>query len=311
MPPPVVLGLDFGGSKIAAAVCEIDGTRLASATVPTNAVDGGGPNLQRGIALAEDLLATAAPGRPLAAVGACTFGIPTEDGVQLAPAIAGWGDLALGRELRKAFAGAEIRLATDVKAAAEAEARWGALVGCDPAIYLNLGTGLAVAIVAGGSVIQGRNRAAGEIGYNLRGLGDVWLSATQRSVLEDAVSGLGLQRLGSALAGTEMSAEDVFAASESDQQMASLIATFTTELCFHLVNLVTAIDPQRIAVGGGLVRSWHRLQPKLRRALDAAVPFPPELVVADFPDDAPLMGAIALGTGALADGVGTDQRVRT
>jgi glucokinase len=34
----------------------------------------------------------------------------------------------------------------------------------------------------------------------------------------------------------------------------------------------------------------------LRRALDAAVPFPPELVVADFPYDAPLRGVLSLAT---------------
>ena len=63
-----------------------------------------------------------------------------------------------------------------------------------------------------------------------------------------------------------------------------------------LVNLTVAIDPARIAVGGGMVRSWQRLHGGLRRALDAAVPFPPELVVADFPYDAPLRGVLSLAT---------------
>ncbi len=36
----------------------------------------------------------------------------------------------------------------------------------------------------------------------------------------------------------------------------------------------------------------------LRAALDAAVPFPPDLALADFPFDAPPMGAPALGTAA-------------
>jgi glucokinase len=64
------------------------------------------------------------------------------------------------------------------------------------------------------------------------------------------------------------------------------------------VNLAIAIDPVRIVVGGGMVRSWDRFHGGLRAALDAAVPFPPELVPADFPFDAPLMGAVALGTAA-------------
>ena len=122
----------------------------------------------RGVQAARDLLDSAAPGATLAAVGVSTFGIPFEDRVDLAPAIPGWGDLPLGRELRAAFPGAAIAMATDAKAAAQAEVRWGALAGCDPAIYLNLGTGLSTALVIGGQVVAGADGAAGEIGYNLR-----------------------------------------------------------------------------------------------------------------------------------------------
>jgi glucokinase len=73
---------------------------------------------------------------------------------------------------------------------------------------------------------------------------------------------------------------------------------FLTELCFHLVNLAIAVDPQRIAVGGGMVRSWDQIAPRMRAALDAAVPYPPELVIAAYPFDAPLIGALAHGVAA-------------
>ena len=79
----------------------------------------------RGVRAARGLLATAAPGSELVAVGAATFGIPYEDRVELAPAIDGWESLALGRELRAAFGGAAIRMATDAKAAAAAEVTLG------------------------------------------------------------------------------------------------------------------------------------------------------------------------------------------
>jgi hypothetical protein len=53
-----------------------------------------------------------------------------------------------------------------------------------------------------------------------------------------------------------------------------------------------------------MVRSWERLRPHLEHALAAGVPFPPELVVARFPFDAPLLGAVALAVDA-ADASGT------
>ncbi|HJQ00374.1 MAG TPA: ROK family protein [Jatrophihabitans sp.] len=297
MNAPVVLGLDFGGTKIAAAVSEISGDRLGSVTIPSGAEDGAQAALERGIAAGQALLDEVAGGRQLLAVGACTFGIPGEDGVRLAPTIPGWGDVAFGRELRRAFAGAEIRLATDVKAAAHAEAEWGALVGCDPGIYLNLGTGLAVAIVVNGLVVHGYHGAAGEIGYNLRRVGDIGTNS-KRAPLEEAVSGQALSQAAWLLRPPGLGAEAVFRRAHAEPAAAGVLTDFVAELSFHLVNLTIAIDPARIVVGGGMTRSWEQLRPGLRGALDTAVPYPPELVLAAFPFDAPLMGALAMSTAA-------------
>ena len=388
---PVVLGFDFGGTKIATAVCDLKGNRLASATVCTGAGSGApaasepgaagppqpaataGPASDRGaqaifgrgIQAARDLLAASAPGSELAAVGAATFGIPFEDRVELAPAIDGWESLALGRELRAAFEGAEVRMATDAKAAATAEVRWGTLNGCDPGVYLNLGTGLAAAIVIGGQVVSGGNGAAGEIGYNLRALSDVGRPLGRRMPLEGVVSGQGLARQassrglgrrgpgspgaggsaragnipaesaltgdgpgGSGLAGYglsgpshgrpgdgragdhaagQLTAADIFAAAPGDPELDELLTTFVNELAFHLVNLTICINPVRISVGGGMARSWARIRPQLEQALRAGVPYPPELVLAQFPYDAPLLGAVALAVDA-AQGRGEPDR---
>jgi glucokinase len=298
--PPVVLGLDFGGTKIAAAVCDQAGNKLASVVVPSRGELGARASFDHGIETARELLRNSAAGSPLLAVGAATFGIPFEDRVELAPAIKGWGSLAFGRDLCAAFPGTRIRMATDAKAAARAEARWGSLAGHDPAIYLNLGTGLAAAIVTGGRVLSGHRGAAGEIGYSLREHADVGLAAGRRLMLEDMVSGQALQRR-AAKAGRPASAAEVFAASETDPVLDELVTAFVRELAFHLVNLAILVDPTRIAVGGGMVRSWDRIQPVLVNALAQAVPYPPELVLAHFPHDAPLLGAVALAVDAAGD----------
>jgi glucokinase len=284
-----VLGLDFGGTKIAAAVAELDGARLATRVTVTAPDRGATENFARGVACARRLLAEEAPRRDLAAVGAATFGLPAPDGVRLSPAIPGWDRLPLEAALREAFDPCPVRVGNDVKAATEAEARAGALRGCDPGLYLNLGTGLAVGIVAGGRVIAGAHGAAGEIAYNLRQLTDLDHPAT-RVVLEDVVSGMALAAAGTREAGVDLSAADVFA----DEALAPMLDGFFRELSFHVVNLAIAIDPARIAVGGGMVRSWDRIEPQLRTALEAFVPYPPELVRAAFPYDASLAGAVTL-----------------
>jgi predicted NBD/HSP70 family sugar kinase len=303
---PVVLGLDFGGTKIAMAVCEPDGELRASATVASGGELGARASFEHSIESARELLASAAPGRELAAVGVSTFGIPFDDRVELAPNIHGWAELPLGHELRAAFPEAVVRMATDAKAAAHAEARWGALADCDPAIYLNLGTGLSAAIVAGGKVVHGGSGAAGEIGYSLRSIADVGIPLASRATLEDMISGQSLARRAASSApdGRPMEAGEVFEASRAVPELDRLVTDFVAELAYHVVNLAIFLNPVRIAVGGGMARSWDRLRPGLQAALTAGVPFPPELVLARFPSDAPLIGAVVLALDAArADGV--------
>lgn len=281
--PPLVLALDFGGTKTALTVADRHGNRLRDLTVETAAEQGAHAALKRTVAAARTLL----DGHEPVAVGVSTIGIPGADAVALAPNIPGWEELALGRELALEFPQSQLRLATDVKAAARHEYDAGALRGCDPGLYVNLGTGLAVAIVAAGTVLTGRHGASGEIGYNLRAPADVGRPPGDRTILEDVVSGKALDRAAQA---------------DSTSELAAHIGEFIDELAFHLVNLTIAVDPQRIAVGGGMVRSWDALHDPLRAALDAAVPYPPQLVPAAHPYDAPLLGALALAVEAARTG---------
>ncbi len=332
VPPGVVLGVDFGGSKIAVALAALDGTLLTDGTLATEPQLGAAANVERAVRLARQLLAETAslanpvPGDrgPLLSVGACTFGIPQDSGVALSPAVPGWDALPLRRHLEAAFR-VPVSVMTDVKAAASAEARHGVLRGADPGLYLNLGTGLAVAFVLGGKVVRGAHGAAGEIGYNLRSPADVWdRQGAGVLVLEDVVSGMGLSasvaRLdrGRTVAGAAgagrgtdlpVSASEVFERAGDDPAVKKLLDQFLRELCYHLVNLTIALDPERIAVGGGMVRSWDVLREPIRSALRAHVPYPPEVLPGAFPYDAALHGAIDLGL-ELALGAGGQRTPR-
>jgi glucokinase len=125
--------------------------------------------------------------------------------------------------------------------------------------------------------------------------------------LEDMISGHAIARRATSHAGPDqpMAAADVFEASTDDPGLDGLVTDFVTELAFHVVNLAICLNPVRIAVGGGMVRSWDRLRPGLQRALTVGVPFPPELVAARFPSDAPLIGAVALAVDAAQGGHGS------
>lgn len=288
---PIVVGLDFGGSKIAVAAAPVGAAPLATTTLAVRPEDTARHTFDRALSAAHALVTEITDDDPVA-VGACTFGVPRMDGVDLAPTIPGWEQLPFGTLLHEAFPGARVRMATDVKAAAQAELDEGALAGCQTGLYLNLGTGLAAALIVGGQVVSGHHGAAGEIGYNLR----TPLDGTATS-LEQAVSGKALAAAAAALFG-DADVAALAERSDTDQRAHRIWNAFVAELAYHLVNVTIALDPERVVVGGGLVRAWGRLRAPLAAALEAAVPFPPLLTVAAFPFDAPLRGALALATAA-------------
>ncbi len=113
MDNPVVLGVDFGGSKVAVAAADVAGARLGSATLAVRPADSAQRDLRSWHGgRSSSCWPTVAPDGSLAAVGVATFGIPRSDGIDLAPTIAGWEQLALGDRLHLAFPGIPVVLAT-------------------------------------------------------------------------------------------------------------------------------------------------------------------------------------------------------
>jgi glucokinase len=297
----VILGIDFGGTKVALGLAGRDGKLLATSRLDTDAAAGAEQVVTRALSRARQLLAEA--GARLSAVGVVSPGIVLPDRILLAPNVPGWEGLRL-RELVVAgfstrlesarFGAVPVLVGTDVKAAALAEWKWGALSGADPAVFVSLGTGIGAAVVLGGQVLAGANGAAGEIGYNLRSPQGTEGFAGGAAPLEEAVGGRGLGERASALFGRPVSAGELFALARDNAEAKELVTAAVDELSLHVANLAIAIDAQRIAIGGGMVRSADVLLPALRDRLTHAVPFPPELVAATFDQDGALLGAIAL-----------------
>ena len=126
----VVLGIDFGGTKIALATAAVGGEILETTRLQTQAADGAAQALERSLAAGRALI-DATAGRCVA-VGAVSPGIVQTDRVLLAPNVPGWDALALPDALRDGLQIDSVAVGNDVKAAALAEARWGSLRGADP-----------------------------------------------------------------------------------------------------------------------------------------------------------------------------------
>jgi len=291
-----VVAIDFGGTKVALATAGLDGAILEQRQLPTEAHRGAPQVVRRALAEAATLVERTVErcgGRCLG-VGAVSPGIVREDRVDLVPTLPGWERLGIAGLLRDGLRLERVVVANDVKAAGEAEARWGSLSGADPALYVSLGTGVAAALIVGGRVVTGAHGAAGEVGYSLRGTGDEHGAADGRAPLEERVSGSAIGRRASHLLGGDVSAERLFELAATDVRARFLVDETLAELAVHVANWAVLLDPARIAVGGGLMRSGDVVLAALRHRVAFAVPYPPELVPARFVHDAALRGAIAL-----------------
>jgi glucokinase len=303
--PDFVVAIDFGGTKLDVATAGLDGEVLATERLHTDAAGGAEQAVGRALDCARALAGTtaSATGGTLVAAAASSPGIVLEDRILLAPNVPGWTDLPLAARLREGLELDHVLCETDVKAATLAEVRWGALRGADPGVFLNVGTGLAAGIAVGDRVLHGANGAAGEIGYALRGVGDDHGAFDGHAPLEEHAGGRALGERASALLGADLSAADVLArAQDGDHDARAIVAETLAELAVHVANLAVALDPARIAVGGGLMHSGELVLAALRRRVRQAAPFPPEVVAARFVHDAALRGAIALAIDAHGGG---------
>lgn len=237
------LGIDIGGTKTAVAAVEADGRVLHRVT----AGSGHGPTdvVRVAVELAREVVH--ATGLRPEAIGACMPG--------LADPVTGWVrhavhlgvdelDLAgrLGAEL-----GLPVHVDNDVKAAALGAAMYlGVAARSGTLAYLNVGTGLAAAIVRDGAVERGPVGALGEIGHLPVG-GDVLCRCGQTGCLETLASGSAVARVWTPAAGEPA---DPFAA--TDPAAARAAAMLCDGIVTALQLLVVACGPDRVAIGGGV-----------------------------------------------------------
>ena len=156
------IGVDLGGSKIAAVALGDDGAELARKRVATPRDDYGG-TLR---AIAELVAALEAESGRRGSVGIGIPGAESRATGRIKNANSVWligkplaGDLA-------AALGRPVRLANDANCFALSEAIDGAAAGTDAMFGVILGTGVGGGVVTGGRVLAGINAIAGEWGHN-------------------------------------------------------------------------------------------------------------------------------------------------
>jgi fructokinase len=251
------LGIDLGGTKMAAVVLSDDGAVQFDARVPTPRDDYEGTveAIARLVADAER------------AVGAvCSVGVGIPGAISPATGLIKNANSTwlIGRPLHRDLErrlGREVRLANDANCLAVSEATDGAAAGAEVVFGVILGTGTGGGVVVRGQLVTGANAIAGEWGHNPLPWPDdderpgAACYCGRRGCIETFLSGPGLAAAYARRGGDAVRSETVVLRAEAGEARArQVLDDWERRLAKSLATVINVLDPDVIVVGGGLSR---------------------------------------------------------
>lgn len=304
------IGLDIGGTKIAALAVDDDMQPLASLERPT---DISSPDGLAAGAVETARLAAAAANIPLSAVhaiGACVPGqVDAATGtVRLAVNLNLHAPYALGPAI-SAAAGLPVRLENDGRAASLGALHWARAQGpVNSLAYLTIGTGISAGVILDGELYRGAHGMAGEIGHMPMDPNGPRCNCGMIGCFEAVAAGPAVAAAAAALRKPDdprLSTGEIYRlAAEGDP-----IAHYVTRragafLAQGVYLLALAYDVERIIIGGGVTRAgndfaiplWSSLKALRDESALAAMMLAPERI-AILPADysAGMWGAVMVG----------------
>jgi glucokinase len=290
-----ILGVDLGGSNVRAILADLAGRPVADTAART--VDGDAEALLAHIADLSRRLARSAEvdWSRIAAMGVGVPGAVRPDGrgLRLAPNLPPFLDLdvatTLGGEL-----GVPVAVDNDVNAATLAEQRRGLGVGVEDFVFIAVGTGIGMGIVASGSLQRGAAGAAGEIAFLPLGMDPFDPGHQVNGPLEEAAGGVGVARRYAELAGTAVSAQEVYRrAAAGDGHARAVLDRQARAIALAVVSAQSMLDPALVVFGGG-IGSREDVVTRVRAHVARLTPRPPRIEVSRLGERAGLIGAAEL-----------------
>lgn len=264
------MGIDFGGTKIEAAVLDPDGIFLSRVRVPNPG------DYDRALADVRDLIARAED--IAGAVGTIGLGTPgsinPRDG-RMRNANSTFLNGRLFREDLEATLGREVRFANDANCLALSEVVDGAAAGARSAFAVIIGTGVGGGLVVDGRIVDGAHGIGGEWGH----VPLPWMTADEHpgpacwcghhGCLDMLVSGTGLRIDHERRTGQHLDGAAIIAAARGgdDGANASLDA-YVDRLGRAMAMVVNIVDPETFVMGGGMsnvAELYDRLPPVIAR----------------------------------------------
>jgi len=297
----VTIGVDVGGTTVAAGLVTADGQVLEHVQAPTHA-RGPGSALETIVEVLDRLRDRArARGVAVSGVG---VGIPgtvdAERGVvgvdvNYVSELAG-APLA---ERLGARVDAPVFVDNDVNALVLAEWAWGAGRSARSLVMLALGTGVGGGIVLDGRLQRGAAGSAGELGHVPIDFDGPPCICGGRGCLKAFVSGTDIARRAEERLGRPVGAAEVFQLAATGQAEAvAIVDEVCRALGAGLAVIVNGLNPERVLLAGSVAKSLRPLEARIRASLAdyafAAAIAATRLEILNLDKDATVRGGAAL-----------------
>ncbi|MGI9047906.1 MAG: ROK family protein [Rubrobacteraceae bacterium] len=270
------IGVDVGGTKIAAGLVTPEGEILNEVRYPTP---------HRPERLIESLARAITEAKGDDEAGGVCLAVPgnilaTKNTVIFSPNLHAIEGINLKDKVETKI-GLPLTVENDANAAAWGEFRFGAGSEVDHLVFITLGTGVGGGVISHGALLRGAQGAAGELGHMTIQATGPRCGCGNRGCLEALASGTAIQRratevaseqpnsaLGKLAVDRRLIGEDVTElARQGDEAALSVLEETGLWLGIGLAGYVNVFNPEVIAIGGGAAKAGELILGRARKEM--------------------------------------------
>jgi len=308
------IGVDIGGSKIAAGVVKDDYTLVSKKALPFPHTGEPKDSIATIQSLIRDLIEeNHLRTEEIAGIGLAVPGsIDYDRGVVIDAHNLDYHDFPLCKLVGDGFPSVTVYVENDANAAALAEYYSGAFRGCSSGLLITIGTGIGGGLVIDGKIFVGGKKNGFEFGHAVLLFGGEPCTCGQRGCIESYCSATALVREGRKAADqhhesamyqraqsdlTKINAKLVMdCAREGDPVACEVYNRFTDYLGATACTAIALFDPEIIAFGGGVSNDGEFLLAPIREYAKKYAFFKnhAKIVTAEMKNDAGIVGAAML-----------------
>ncbi|MFC0414553.1 ROK family transcriptional regulator [Cytobacillus solani] len=235
--------------------------------------------------------------------------VDIETGTSLVAPILNLRNIPIKAALEEEF-NLTIKVENDARAMALGESWFGGHGEVDSIVAVNIGRGVGAGVIINGKLYHGAQGIAGELGHMTIDInGDVCECGNQ-GCLQTLVSGSSIaKRARKQVMKGELTAKEIFECAQNGNPACVHLLQETGEMIgIGLTNLIHLVNPSKIVLGGGVMKSEKFIMPALLETIQQRIltteAKKTKVTVTRLGDDATLLGAVALLLVELFDPLG-------